>query len=107
MVMALSFASVQPALSGDYSEQLRAADQKVVLGQFEDAQEIYQKIIRSSDASVTAAYAHYKLGALHKTYEEPAKAKDEYVKGLQSLKKAGEPNHQLGKHLLQALKYIG
>lgn len=106
LVLCLSFGSVQHAMSDDFSEAIIVADQKVVLGQFEDAQKIYQKIVRSSDSTVVAAYAHYKLGALHKRLNDTAKAKEEYTRGLQSLKAAGESNHQIGKHLERALQFI-
>lgn len=107
LVGILSFGVVQNAMSDDFSDEIKVADHKIVLGEFEDAQEIYQKIVHSSDSSVVAAYAHYKLGALHKRLNDSAKAKEEYSKGLQSLKKAGEANHQIGKYLERALQVIG
>ena len=106
IVLSLSFGSVHHALSDDFFEEIKIADHKVVLGKFADAQEIYQKIIDSSDSSVVAAYAHYKLGMLHKRQNDTTKAKEEYTRGLESLKKAGESNHQIGKYLERALTII-
>lgn len=107
LVVALPFMVVQKSFADDYLDEISEADQKVILAQYEDAKKIYKKIISSSDSSVVEAYAHYKLGSLYKRQNELAKAKDEYKKGLLSLKKAGEANHQIGKHLAQALQAVG
>ena len=107
LAMVLSFSTIQHALSGDFFEEINVADHKVILGQYEDAREIYQKIIRSADSSISAAYAHYKLGTLYKRQNNTEKAKEEYAKGLKSLKGAGKSNHQIGKYLDRALQVIG
>lgn len=103
----LSFGVAQHALPGDFSGEIEVADNKVILGQYEEAKEIYQKIIRSSGFTVVAAYAHYKMGSLYKRQNKPLKAKEEYEKGLLSLKEAGQANHQIGKYLVRALKISG
>ncbi|PCI48257.1 MAG: hypothetical protein COB49_06135 [Alphaproteobacteria bacterium] len=103
LVVLLSFGTVQQALSNDYSEEIKIADRKVILAQYEEAKEIYQNIISSADFSVVEAYAYYKLGSLYKKQNEPLKAKEEYEKGLLSLKKCGKTNHQIGKYLARAL----
>ncbi|MBL4893402.1 MAG: hypothetical protein JKY59_00795 [Emcibacter sp.] len=97
----------QSAFANNYSDEINAADKKVILEQYEEAKEIYKKIIKSADFSVVEAYAHYKLGALYKRQHELGKAKEEYQKGIISLKKAGESKHQIGKYLAEALLYTG
>lgn len=103
-VMLLPFGVGQTAFCGEFSQEINAADKKVILEQYDDAKEIYQKIIKSADFSVVEAYAHYKLGSLYKRQYEPEKARQEYEMGLQSLKRAGEADHQVGKYLAQALQ---
>lgn len=99
----LSFGMAQQALAFEQSDHIVIADKMVILEQYEDAKKIYRKIIDSSKPSVTVAYAHYKLGAMYKRQNDPDKAKEEYKKGLYSLKKSGQSNHQIAKHLTQAL----
>lgn len=100
----LSFSAGQQAFSRDFSEEIKIADRKVILGQYEAAKIIYQKIITSSNDTVVGAYAHYKLGALYKKQNEPGKARLEYERGLESLEAAGQGDHQIGKFLLRALE---
>jgi len=107
LMIFMSFGVGKQALSRDFSEDINIADRKVILEQYEAAKVIYQRIIASSDFSVVAAYAHYKLGSLHKQQNEPLKAKLEYERGLESLKAAGEDNHQIGRFLLRALQVAG
>lgn len=107
LLIFLSAGAAQHALPDDFSGEIKVADQKAIVEQYEDAKDIYQKIIRSSDFSVVEAYAHYQLGSLYKRQNEPAKAKEEYEKGLLSLKECGEANHQIGKYLVRALQVSG
>jgi len=93
----------QQALASEDSENIAIADQKVILEQYEEAKEIYQDIIASSEPSVIVAYAHYKLGSLYKRQNDQGKAKQEYKKGLVTLKDSGQSNHQIAKHLSSAL----
>ncbi len=104
LLVSLSFGIGQKALSGQFSDQIEVADNKLILEQFAEAKEIYQKIIDSSEPSVVVAYAHYKLGTVYKRQSDPEMAKIEYENGLLSLKKAGEANHQIGKYLAQAIR---
>ncbi len=97
------FGVAQQALAFGQSDHIVIADKMVVLEQYEDAKKIYRKIINSSKPSVTVAYAHYKLGTMYKRQNDPDKAKEEYEKGLYSLKKSGQSNHQIAKHLSRAL----
>jgi len=99
----LSFGIGQYTLATEYTDDIAIADRKVILEQYEEAKEIYQNIIDSAEPSVVVAYAHYKLGTLYKKQHDPAKAKMEYQKGLTSLKDAGQTNHQIARHLEQAL----
>ncbi len=99
----LSFGVAQRALASEPSDHIAIADKMVILEQYENAKKIYRKIIDKSKPSVTVAYAHYKLGAMYKRQNDPGKAKEEYQKGLNSLKKSGQTNHQIAKHLSQAL----
>ncbi len=107
LLMFLSFGGSQQAFSEGFYEDIKVADQKVILEQYEEAKVIYQQIISSSDFSIVEAYAHYKLGSLYSRQQEPAKAISEYQKGLQSLKEAGETNHQIGKYLVRAINAEG
>jgi len=100
----LFFGVAQQALAFEQSDHIVIADRMVILEQYEDAKKIYRKIINSSKPSVTVAYAHYKLGTMYKRQNDPDKAKEEYKKGLYSLKKSGQSNHQIARHLSQALK---
>ena len=107
LLMFLSFGIAQNTLAGDFDDQIEMADQKLILQQYDEAKKIYQNIIKSSDYSVVEAYAHYKLGSLYKKQNEAILAKEEYKKGLLSLKNAGEANHQIGKYLVKALNVPG
>jgi len=98
------FIGAQTAISDDFSGDIEAADEKVILEQYDAAKNIYQKIIKSSKPSVVVAYAHYKLGTLYKRQNQYQKANNEYEKGLLTLKNAGQPNHQIGKFLAQAIQ---
>lgn len=98
------FIGAQNTLSEDFSDDIEAADEKVILEQYDAAINIYQKIINSSKPSVVVAYAHYKLGTLYKIKNQLQKANTEYEKGLLTLKDAGQPNHQIGKFLVQAIQ---
>lgn len=93
----------QTALSGDFLLDIDKADKKVILEQYDAAKEIYREIIDTSEPSVVKAYAHYKLGTLFTREKQAKLARSEYEKGLLSLKKAGEYNHQIGNFLTQAL----
>ncbi len=104
LFVSLSFGVGHNALSGEVSNQIEIADNKLILEQYAEAKEIYQKIINSSEPSVVVAYAHYKLGTVYKRQSDPEMAKKEYKKGLLSLRKAGEANHQIGKYLAQAIR---
>lgn len=106
-IIFLFFCFSQNALSDDFSTEIDAADYKFILEQYEEAKEIYQKIIKSSDFSVVEAYAHYKLGLLYKREDKVFKAKGEYKKGLYSLQEAGESNHLIGKYILRELSFTG
>ena len=99
----LFFGGAQQALAFGQSDNIVIADKMVILEQYEDAKKIYRKIIDSSKSSVAVAYAHYKLGAIYKRKNDTKKAKEEYEKGLYSLKKSGQGNHQIAKHLSRAL----
>lgn len=103
LLMFLFFGTSQQGLTADFSDEIRIADKKVILEQYEEAKVIYQKIISSSDSSVVEAYAHYKLGSVYNRQKKLAKAIEEYEKGLQSLMESGEADHQIGKHLARAL----
>jgi len=103
----LCFGTGQVAVSGDQSEDVRIADQKIIFEKYEEAKEIYQKIIRTWESPVIAAYAHYRLGSLYKRRNETTKARAEYKKGILSLKKADMADHQIGKYLTQAIRTTG
>jgi len=103
----LCFGTGQAAVSGDQSEDIRIADQKIIFEKYDEAKEIYQKIIRTSESPVVAAYAHYRLGSLYKRRNEVSKARTEYKKGILSLKKSDMADHQIGKYLTQAIKTTG
>ncbi|VAX06751.1 hypothetical protein MNBD_ALPHA03-377 [hydrothermal vent metagenome] len=99
----LFFGVAQPALAFEQSDHIIIADKMVILEQYEEAKKLYRKIVDGSKSSVTVAYAHYKLGTMYKRQNDPDKAKEEYKKGLYSLKKSGQSNHQIARHLTQAL----
>ncbi len=92
------------AMANDFSNQLKIADNKVILQQYKEAENIYQDIISNSKSAVVTAYAHYKLGALYKSQNRVEMAKTEYKKGLSSLKKAGQSNHKIANYLSLELK---
>lgn len=103
----LYFGTGQVAMSGDQSKDIRIADRKIILEKYDEAKEIYQKIIRTSESPVVAAYAHYRLGSLYKRRNEVSKARAEYKKGILSLKQADMADHQIGKYLAQAIRTTG
>jgi len=103
LVMFLSFGMEQKVFSDGSFSEIDMADRKVILGQYEDAKVIYQKVIETSEQAVVEAYAHYKLGALYKKQSKLSQAKAEYEKGILSLKQAGQSQHKIGKYLTQAL----
>ncbi|MBL4802978.1 MAG: hypothetical protein JKY45_13920 [Emcibacter sp.] len=106
-VIFVPFSITQGVCADDYFNDINVADQKVILQEYDEAKKIYNKIIKSADFSVVKAYAHYKLGALYKQQNEFKKAKEEYKKGILSLKNAGQSNHQIGRYLEEALQYTG
>ncbi len=97
-------AAGQPAVSDDFSGDIKRADTKVIMEQYAEAAEIYKNIITASDSAIVRAYAHYKLGDLYRKQHNGEKARQEYQKGLASLKKSGQKNHQIGKYLAHAMK---
>ena len=88
----------------DFSSDLKAADNKVILEHYDEAEALYKNIIDHSENATVTAYAQYKLGSLFKRKNEIMKARQEFKKGLDVLSKAGQENHQIGKYLTQALR---
>lgn len=99
----LIFGLGQEVISGDFSDALKVADRSVILERYDEAREIYNNIIASADSPVVVAYAHYRLGILYKRQKLIQKARQQFMKGLASLKKAGQKNHQIAKYLAQAM----
>lgn len=110
MVILGIFMVCELAVAGEkeeYAAAIQAADHKVVLEKYTEAQKDYKLAMKVASNALQKAYVHYKLGLIHKERLQPEEARAEWKKGLASLDQAGLKNHDMRHHLISALQKAG